>query len=287
MSLTLDIRQTLKNKNRIVIKIGSSSLVHSETGKLNFTKMEILAREVSDLHNQGKDVIIVSSGAIAVGRSAMGIERLHSLQEKQACAAIGQVRLMMIYQKLFSEYGQTTAQILMTKKTVTDGESRVHARNTFNQLFKMGIIPIVNENDSVATYDIEFGDNDRLSAVVAALVKADLLLLLSDIDGLYTDDPHKNPDAVFISEVDHLDSHFMKMAKGTTGSGFGTGGMATKLIAAEIATSTGSDMVIANADDFRIIHRIIEGEHVGTIFMNHPREEFYWVDYLQNMRHGE
>ena len=283
----MDIRQTLKNKNRIVIKIGSSSLVHSETGKLNFTKMEILAREVSDLHNQGKDVIIVSSGAIAVGRSAMGIERLHSLQEKQACAAIGQVRLMMIYQKLFSEYGQTTAQILMTKKTVTDGESRVHARNTFNQLFKMGIIPIVNENDSVATYDIEFGDNDRLSAVVAALVKADLLLLLSDIDGLYTDDPHKNPDAVFISEVDHLDSHFMKMAKGTTGSGFGTGGMATKLIAAEIATSTGSDMVIANADDFRIIHRIIEGEHVGTTFMNHPREEFYWVDYLQNMRHGE
>ena len=283
----MDIRQTLKNKNRIVIKIGSSSLVHSETGKLNFTKMEILAREVSDLHNQGKDVIIVSSGAIAVGRSAMGIERLHSLQEKQACAAIGQVRLMMIYQKLFSEYGQTTAQILMTKKTVTDGESRVHARNTFNQLFKMGIIPIVNENDSVATYDIEFGDNDRLSAVVAALVKADLLLLLSDIDGLYTDDPHKNPDAVFISEVDHLDSHFMKMAKGTTGSGFGTGGMATKLIAAEIATSTGSDMVIANADDFRVIHRIIDGEHVGTIFRNHPREEFYWVDYLQNMRHGE
>jgi glutamate 5-kinase len=151
----------------------------------------------------------------------------------------------------------------------------------------MGIIPIVNENDSVATYDIEFGDNDRLSAVVAALVKADLLLLLSDIDGLYTDDPHKNPDAVFISEVDHLDSHFMKMAKGSTGSGFGTGGMATKLIAAEIATSTGSDMVIANADDFHVIHRIIEGEHVGTIFMNHPREEFYWVDYLQNMRHGE
>ena len=194
---------------------------------------------------------------------------------------------MMIYQKLCSVYGQTTAQILMTKKTVIDGESRVHARNTFNQLFKMGIIPIVNENDSVATYDIEFGDNDRLSAVVAALVKADLLLLLSDIDGIYTDDPHKNPDAVFISEVDHLYSHFMKMAKGTTGSGFGTGGMATKLIAAEIATSTGSDMVIANADDFRIIHRIIEGEHVGTIFMNHPREEFYWVDYLQNMRHGE
>lgn len=279
----MDIRSRLKNKKRIVIKIGSSSLVHKETGRLDLTKIEVLVREVSDLHNQGKDIVIVSSGAISVGKAAMGIEHLDDLKQKQACAAIGQVKLMMIYQKLFSEYGQTSAQILMTKETVTDPESRVNAFNTFEELFTLGAIPIVNENDTIATYDIEFGDNDRLSAVVVALIKADLLMLMSDIDGLYTDDPHANPEAVFIDEVDSLDEHFMAMAKNTAGSRFGTGGMATKLLAAEIATSAGADMIIANADDFHILHRIIAGKKYGTIFRADAKEEFYLLDYLEKM----
>ena len=182
-------REHLKNKKRVVIKIGSSSLVHHETGRLNFPKMEILVREVADLHNKGVSVVLVSSGAIAVGKAAMGITEVTSVQAKQACAAIGQVRLLSIYQKFFAEYGLNSAQILMTKDTFTDTESRRHARNTFEQLLAMGVIPIVNENDTISTAEIEFGDNDRLSAVVAALIGADLLLLMSDIDGLYTDDP--------------------------------------------------------------------------------------------------
>ncbi|MCR5294864.1 MAG: glutamate 5-kinase [Lachnospiraceae bacterium] len=276
-------REEVKDKKRIVIKIGSSSLVHPETGLLNLPKLEILAREVSDLRNRGKEVVIVSSGAIAVGRASMGIKVCRSLKEKQACAAIGQVMLMGIYQKFFAEYGQTVAQILMDKKTVTDTESRRHARNTFNELFELGAVPIVNENDTVATYDIEFGDNDRLSAVVVALIKADLLILLSDIDGLYSDDPRSNPNARFIPEVKELDGHFMEMAKGSTGSDFGTGGMATKLIAGEIASGAGAEMIIANADDFHIIHRLIDGEELGTIFRANPREEFALIDYLEKM----
>ncbi len=278
----MNIRESIKNKRRIVIKIGSSSLVHKETGRLNLPKIEILAREIADLKNQGKDVVLVSSGAIAVGKALMGIDVLHSLMQKQACAAIGQVRLMMIYQKFFSEYGQNTAQLLLTKMTMTNEEGRINARNTFEKLFELGVIPIVNENDTVETYDIRFGDNDRLSAIVTALIHADLLILLSDIDGLYTDDPRMNPRAEFISEVDSLDDSVLQMAKDSTGSGFGTGGMATKISAAEIATSSGADMVIGNAEDFRIIHHIMDGETVGTIFRAHPRE-FMIRDYLEKM----
>ncbi len=278
----MKIREYLKDKRRVIIKIGSSSLVHSETGRLDLPKIEILAREVADIHNQGKDVILVSSGAIAVGRAAMGIKELRTLKEKQACAAIGQVKLMMIYQKFFSEYGQTTAQVLLTKQSLLDEECRTNSRNTFEELFSLGVIPIVNENDTVETYDIRFGDNDRLSAIVTALVHADLLILLSDIEGLYTDDPHKNPDARFISEVDLIDDALKEMAKGTSGSSFGTGGMSTKLAAAEIATSSGADMIIANADDFHILHHLIRGEDKGTIFHAHPRE-FLIADYLEKM----
>ncbi len=276
------IRDQLKHKQRIVIKIGSSSLIHAETGLLNFPKIEILAREVADIHNQGKDVVIVSSGAIAVGRAAMGIDKLHSLKQKQACAAIGQVRLMMIYQKFFSEYGLNTAQVLLTKQTMLDSESRDNARNTFEELFQLGVIPIVNENDTVETYDIRFGDNDRLSAIVTALIHADLLILLSDIRGLYTDDPKQNPDARFISYVDRIDEDLLSMAKSTTGSSVGTGGMSTKLSAAEIATAAGAEMIIALAEDFRILHRILGGEECGTLFKAHPHE-FYLMDYLEKM----
>lgn len=260
-----------------MIKIGSSSLTHPETGKLDLIKLEILVRELADLHNQGKEVIVVSSGAIAVGRAAIGLhEKPSLLAEKQACAAIGQARLMMIYQKLFAEYSQTAAQILMTKYTVKNEVTRENVRNTFHSLLNMGAIPVVNENDSISTDEIEFvntfGDNDTLSALVAAMVDADLLILLSDIDGLFTDDPHVNPHAEFVDVVEHLDEHLMNMGKDTTGSKVGTGGMATKLSAAKIATSAGADMVIANGADFHIIHKIMQGRNHGTLFLSDKKE---------------
>ena len=206
----MNYRERLKDKKRIVIKIGSSSLTHSETGRLNLRKLEVLARELSDLRNQGKDVILVSSGAIATGVAALGMhEKPTELKGKQACAAVGQARLMMIYQKLFSEYNQLSAQILMTKNTMVNNVNRKNAQNTFDELLSLGVIPIVNENDSISTYELQnlekFGDNDTLSAMVAALVRADLLILLSDIDGLFTDDPNTNPDAKFIDVVENLE----------------------------------------------------------------------------------
>ena len=278
----LNSRSHLSSKQRVVIKIGSSSLVHRKTGMLNLPKIEILAREVTDIRNSGKDVVIVSSGAISVGKAAMGLKELHSLKQKQACAAIGQVRLMMLYQKFFSEYGLNTAQLLLTKETMLNGESRINARNTFEELFGLGVIPIVNENDTVETYDIRFGDNDRLSAIVTALIHADLLILLSDIRGLFTEDPRRNPEAAFISEVDQIDDRIRAMADSSAGSDFGTGGMATKLAAAEIATAAGADMVIALSEDFRILHQIVSGEDVGTLFRAHPHE-FFLMDYLEKM----
>lgn len=282
------IREILKDKKRIVIKIGSSSLTHPETGALNLTKLEVLVREISDLHNMGKDVIVVSSGAIAVGRRAAGLgHRPSETKEKQACAAIGQARLMMIYQKLFGEYNQMAGQILMTKNTMVNNANRKNAENTFNELLSMGVIPIVNENDSISTYELQslekFGDNDTLSAVVAALIGADLLILMSDIDGLFTDDPNTNPDARFIDTVETLDEKLLDMGKGSTGSKVGTGGMATKLTAARIATAAGTDMVIANGGDFHNIHRIVEGEACGTLFVGKKEEEFFLIDYIEKL----
>ncbi|MBO5371332.1 MAG: glutamate 5-kinase [Lachnospiraceae bacterium] len=272
----------MKLPKRVVIKIGSSSLSHEETGGLNFTKLEKLVRELCDLRNQGIDVCLVSSGAIAVGRSSMGIkERPKTMAKKQACAAVGQARLMMTYQKMFSEYHQTAGQVLMTKNTMTDNVSRKNAQNTFEELFEMGVIPIVNENDTVSTYEIQFGDNDTLSAIVASLVSADLLILLSDIDGLYTDDPHTNPDAKLIKDVKVIDEKLLHMAKGTTGSDVGTGGMATKLTAAKIATRSGADMIIANGKDVGIIHEIFEGDFTGTLFHSNYDEDFYISDFIE------
>ncbi len=273
-------RENLKNKQRIVIKIGSSSITHPETGALNLTKLEILVRELCDLQNMGKEVILVSSGAIAVGRQVIGFHhRPTKVSEKQACAAIGQAQLMMIYQKLFGEYGHRAAQVLMTKNTMVDDTSRHNACNTFEELLLLGVIPIVNENDTVSTYEIQFGDNDTLSALVAALVHADLLILLSDIDGLYTDDPRKNPKAEFIEYVEKMDEHFMNMGKGSS-SDVGTGGMATKLSAARIASSAGADMIIANGEDFHVIHKIIRGDKIGTLFQGNRDEDFRLTDVL-------
>jgi len=275
-------RQELRDKNRIVIKIGSSSLTHEETGDVNLMKIERLVRVISDLKGAGKELVLVSSGAIAVGRQAMGHHaRPQTLAEKQALAAIGQARLMMIYQKLFAEYNQTAAQILMTKSTMTNDASRYNAQNTFDELLKMGAIPIVNENDTVSTHEIQFGDNDRLSAIVAALIGADLLILLSDIDGLYSDDPRQNPEARFISLVPEITGELLEMGKGA-GSDVGTGGMAAKLAAARIATDSGSDMVIANGDDVNVVHQIMAGEEKGTLFMAHTNLDFDLMEYINN-----
>ena len=278
-------RGRLKDKKRIVIKIGSSSLTHAQTGKLNLRKLEILVRELGDLRNQGKDVVLVSSGAIAVGAAALGFkEKPQESRQKQACAAVGQARLMMIYQKLFGEYNQMAGQILMTKNTMVNNANRKNAENTFNELLSMGVIPIVNENDSISTYELQslekFGDNDTLSAVVAALIGADLLILMSDIDGLFTDDPNTNPDARFIDLVENLDEEFLEMGKSTSKSTVGTGGMATKLTAARIASAAGVDMGIANGADFHIIHKITEGRDYGTLFVGQSREEFYLIDII-------
>ncbi|CCZ29456.1 MAG: glutamate 5-kinase [Lachnospiraceae bacterium] len=277
------LREEIKDKKRIVIKIGSSSLQHKETGGLDYTKLDVLVRELCNIANQGKEVVLVSSGAIAVGKRAVHIGKEDNpIAVKQACAAIGQARLMMTYQKLFAEYNHVAAQVLMTKNTIAEPLNRFNAKNTFSELLKLGAIPIVNENDTVSTFEIEFGDNDTLSAIVAALIDADLLILLSDIDGLYTDDPNKNPDAEFISVVDHLDDSIMGMGKGTSSS-VGTGGMGTKLSAARIATSSGADMIIANAADVRIIHRIMDGREYGTLFKAHKSEEFDLVTFIENM----
>ena len=282
-------REALKDKKRIVIKIGSSSLHHPQTGGLDYIKLEKLVRELCDLRNQGKDVILVTSGAIAVGKKAVALKDFQASSEaeaiavKQACSAVGQAKLMMTYQRIFAEYNQIAAQILMTKNTIVDDLNRYNAHNTFSQLLKMGVIPVVNENDTVATYEIVIGDNDTLSAIVAALVDADLLILLSDIDGLYTDDPRKNPDAKFIEQVDDLTEELMGMGKATTGSSVGTGGMNTKMIAAKISTSSGIDMVIANSKDVGVIHQVAVGENVGTLFTAQKDESFELVDFVKNL----
>lgn len=276
-------RELLKNKKRIVIKIGSSSLTHPETGDLNFMKIEQLIRVISDLRGEGREVVLVSSGAIAAGRQALGCQKPETVAEKQAYAAVGQARLMMVYQKIFSEYNQTAAQVLMTKNTIVDNVSRENAHNTFEELLKLGVVPIVNENDTVATYEIKFGDNDRLSAIVSALIGADLLILLSDIDGLYSDDPKRNPDAAFIEQVDEISDELLSIGKATTGSDVGTGGMAAKLYAARIASDSGADMVIANGDNVECIWDILAGKQCGTLFTAHKRPEFELIDYIQSI----
>ncbi|MGN0272936.1 MAG: glutamate 5-kinase [Lachnospiraceae bacterium] len=275
-------KNRFKNKKRVVVKIGSSSLNHKKTGQLDFIKLERLVRELCDLRNQNIEVCLVSSGAIAVGRKMLGItKRPKNISTKQACAAVGQASLMMTYQKLFGEYHQTCGQVLMTKKTMLDNVARKNAQNTFEELFRLGVIPVVNENDTVNTYEIQFGDNDSLAAIVASLVGADLLILLSDIDGLFTDDPRKNPEAKLVETVTELDENLLHMAKESTGSDVGTGGMTTKLNAAKIATYSGADMVIANGKDVGILHKIFEDDFVGTVFEANKDEDFYIPDFIE------
>ena len=279
-----EIRKRLSNRQRIVVKIGSSSLHHMKTGELDLTKMERLVRELCELKNQGRDVILVSSGAIAVGKKTVNLNPAdNDIPLKQACAAIGQARLMMIYERLFAEYNHVTAQILMTLHTITEPSSRKNAQNTFSKLLDLEVIPVVNENDTVATHEVEdtFGDNDFLASVVTALTGADLLILLSDIDGLYTDDPHVAKDAKLIPIIDKLDGKYSDMAKSTTGTGIGTGGMSAKIDAAKVATASGADMVIANGKDVSVIHKIMEGRNYGTLFLAHTDKGFSMTEQIR------
>ena len=269
-------------KKRIVVKVGSSTITHPETGNLDYTKLERMVRQLCDLKNQGKDVCLVSSGAIAVGRGAIGLkERPKDLATKQACASIGQAVLMSIYIKLFSEYNQVASQVLLTKNNMVDHEARGNARNTFEELFNLGVIPVVNENDTISTHEIQFGDNDTLSAIVAALVNADCLVLLSDIDGLFTDNPRTNPDAKLVPVVDDVDE-VLHMASKDTGSDVGTGGMATKLKAAQIASACGADMIITNGAHIGNIHRIFENQEIGTLFLSHQKSDLHIIDMLED-----
>ena len=279
-------RMDLSNKKRIVIKIGSTSLTHPETGAVNLGKIEQLARQISDLKGRGKEVVLVTSGAVAAGKQTFGKKgKLASLAEKQACAAVGQAKLMMVYQRLFAEYSMTAAQILLTRFTMRDEEARSNAHNTFDELLKMGAVPIVNENDSVSTYEIRFGDNDRLSALVSSLIGADLLVLLSDVEGLYSDDPNKNPDAKFISVVESVTPSLLHMGK-ESASDIGSGGMYTKLKAAQIACKSGADMIIASGADMSVIGKIIDGEEIGTLFEASRIADFDFDDYLMNEHEG-
>lgn len=269
-----NIRESFKYCNRIVAKVGTSTLTY-DTGKLNLQRIESLVRVLSDFKNQGKDIILVTSGAISVGAAKLGpLHPPSSIAEKQAMAAIGQGILMHVYGKIFGEYGQATAQILLTKDIIDHLNTRQNACNTLNTLLAMGVIPIVNENDTVATEEIEFGDNDTLSAIVATLVDASLLILLSDIDGLYTSDPRRCQEAALIPEVYNIDESIESIADGK-GTSRGTGGMKTKIMAAKIVCSRGIPMAIINGSDPRNIYDLIEGKNIGTVFVPHnkTREE--------------
>lgn len=283
----MNIRETLKDKRRIVIKVGSSSLVHQETGELDFVKIEKMIRLISDIKNQGKDVVLVSSGAVSVGRRILGLnKRPEVLSMIQACAALGQGELMMLYQKLFMEYNNKAAQVLLTFDVITNDERRKNAENTLKQLLDLDIIPIVNENDTVATDEIEFGDNDTLSAIVSTLIGADMLILLTDIDGFYTDDPRKNPKAKRISVIEKIDDSLKDMAKGTV-THYGTGGMYTKIAAAQIASHAGAETAILESTNMEIIYDLMNGEDVGTIFVSDTSTDFDIIDFIKNKKYLE
>lgn len=257
------------DKKRIVVKVGTSTLTY-ENGKINLRRVDTLCKVLSDLTNYGHDIVLVSSGAIGVGMGKLGLpERPSTTREKQALAAVGQCELMFMYDKFFSEYNNTVAQVLLTKYSVDSEHKSENVLNTFNTLLKMGIIPIVNENDTVAIDELEgnnFGDNDMLSAIVANLLKADTLVILTDIDGLYTDNPRTNKDAVHIDVVEEITDDIMHMAHGS-GSNRGTGGMATKLAAAKHVTNEGIDCIVVNGDNPEVLYEIFEdGKMVGTLF---------------------
>ena len=267
---------------KIIIKIGTSSLTQ-ENGMIDCQKIDRVTEILSELRKQGKKVILVTSGAIAVGASKMGYtQRPSSLPEKQALAAIGQAELINMYARSFDRFGQMVAQVLLTKDGITNPMRRDNTRNTLNTLLDMNIIPIINENDSVATDEIEIGDNDTLSAYTAVIVDAELLIILSDIDGMYTDDPKKNPDAKIIYKVPELTKEIEEMASGA-GSAFARGGMVTKISAAKLCVNNGTDMVICKGDDPAIVHQVLSGEQIGTLFLSkfmtdpHGKKRYFFL----------
>lgn len=258
------MREFSNELRRIVVKIGSSSITH-ENGEINLEKIWDLAWEISNIRNKGIEVVLVSSGAIATGAKRMNMkERPRDITHKQAAAAVGQVALMQTYSNAFMEYNYKIGQILVTKHIITDPVMNENSINTFEALLELGIIPIVNENDTLSTYEIQFGDNDTLSAIVSKTIGADLLILLSDVDGLFDRDP-KDPEAKLITEVEEIDDEIRLCAKGP-GTSLGTGGMVTKIDAACICREEGIDTIISNSDDLKNLRRIINGEDVGTLF---------------------
>ena len=251
---------------RMVVKIGTSTLTHA-TGNMNIRRVEQLCRVLADLKNAGHEVILVSSGAIGMGVGKLGLrERPSDMPTKQAAAAVGQCELMYVYDKLFSEYNHTVAQILLTGDDLNHTDRHENFRNTMSRLLELGVLPIINENDTVATTEIAVGDNDTLGAIVAVSIGADLLVLLSDIDGLYTADPHTDPNAKLIETVEEITPDVLALAGGC-GSALGTGGMKTKLRAASMCCEAGCDMIIANGANPDLLYRLIDGEPVGTKFI--------------------
>ncbi len=256
---------TLKKINRIVVKVGTSSLTYPN-GSMHFSQMERLVRQLSELTHQGYEVILVTSGAIGAGVGLLNLpKKPDNLPDKQAVAAIGQLHLMHLYQKFFSEYGKCVGQILLSKDDILNKKRSLNAKNTFESLLHFGAIPIVNENDAVVVDEIKVGDNDTLSAYVARLIGADLLILLSDIDGLYTGNPKTDPSAEKLDFVPEVTSEILNLAGGS-GSSLGTGGMTTKLSAAKIVNDGGIHMIIANSFEPQVLVRLLEGEYLGTWF---------------------
>lgn len=261
----MSTRNQIKDAKRIVVKVGTSTLLYPN-GKINLYRIEHLSRELADLASQGKEVILVTSGAIGVGMVRMGLaKRPDDVQEKQALASVGQVQLIHLYDKFFTEYGHVAGQVLLTKETFANHNQYINARNTMLTMLKHDIIPVINENDAVTTTEIKIGDNDTLSATVAALVDADALIILSDIDGVYTANPQTEPNAKLISEIPEITQEIEALAGGA-GSAVGTGGMSTKIEAAKIATAAGVTMVIASGGEDGMIRRVMQGEEIGTLF---------------------
>lgn len=260
-------REALKKAKRIVIKVGTSTITYAN-GKRNFSQIDRLAREISDLQNQGKEMILVTSGAVAVGVDRMGLPgKPKTIPGKQAAAAVGQGVLMHTYEKFFADYGQSVAQVLITKTEAIDRHRYTNTRNTFMELMRQRVIPIVNENDVVALDELKIGDNDNMSALVAGIVDADLVIILSDVDGLYTANPQTHPDAVIVPEVAEITPE-IEASAGGVGSARGTGGMATKIQAAKAATSSGIHLVIASGTEKNAITRVLQGEELGTLFVS-------------------
>ena len=262
----MDYRERLKHKRRIVFKIGTSSLSYPN-GRMNFHSIAKLTSVLSSVRQRGIQVVLVTSGAIGVGSGRLGLtHKPRELSKKQALAAVGQAELIKIYQKFFAEYNQIVAQVLLTKDIVAVPSRNQLAKSTLIKLLDMGIIPIINENDTVATYEIEFGDNDTLSAIVATLVDADLLVMLSDIDGLFSADPRTDKSAKIIHSVFEITPELENIASGA-GSSFSTGGMVTKISAAKICLNDGIDCIITNGSDPEVIFEILEGKETGTHFV--------------------